>query len=164
MPLAHNHQLDARPATARFVPPPPPPPPPRPPRNGNGRALDDVDSTVHAAILRRAQLLLPRDRSIVELTLKGNLSRQVVARTLGLAPGSVSRRLQRLSARLHDPLVVALLAADCPLSPEYRQVGVEHFLQGLPATDIADKHRMSAEQIRKTIASIRHWHELRGKS
>ena len=154
MVLAHHHQLDARPATDRWVGAG------RAARGRNGpRVSADVDGA-DAEILRRARLLLPRDRSIIELTVRNRASRQAIARTLGLAPGTVSRRLQRLSARLHDPLVIALLDPACPLAPEYRQVGVEHFLQGLPARHIADKHRMGEVQVRAMIALIRQWHAI----
>src|SRR5688572_33374230 len=80
-------------------------------------------------ILRRAELLPPRDRLLVRLSLNNGVSRRQLGEVLNLRPGSVTRRLQRLGARLNDPLVVALLREDCPLAPEYRQLGVEHFLQ-----------------------------------
>src|SRR5688572_1612050 len=71
-------------------------------------------SGMSPAFRQRLELLPMRDRAIVELTLRSNLSRSGIARALGMAPGQVSRRLRVLYARLHDPLVVALFDPRCP--------------------------------------------------
>jgi DNA-directed RNA polymerase specialized sigma24 family protein len=110
------------------------------------------------AILRRAELLAPRDRLLVRLSLHNGVSRRQLGEVLNLRPGTVTRRLQRLGARLNDPLVVALLREDCPLAPEYRQLGVEHFLQGRPMRDLAEAHRMSLSEVRRIITYLRGWH------
>src|SRR5688500_7598558 len=70
--------------------------------------------------VRRLNALPQRDRAIVELTLPVNLSRDGIARAVGVTAGQVTRRLRTLYARLHDPLVVALFDKRCPLSREYR--------------------------------------------
>jgi DNA-directed RNA polymerase specialized sigma24 family protein len=110
------------------------------------------------AILRRAELLAPQDRLLVRLSLHNGVSRRQLGEVLNLKPGSVTRRLQRLGARLNDPLVVALLREDCPLAPEYRQLGVEHFLQGRHMRDLAESHRMSLSEVRRIITYLRGWH------
>ena len=116
----------------------------------NGRAQEDV--------LRRAQLLLDRDRTLVELALRNNASHRQLARTLNTTCGTITRRLHRLGARLHDPLVIALLREDCPVKPELRQVGVEHLLQGLTLRQIADRHRMTISEVRRILTYLRGWH------
>lgn len=114
--------------------------------------------TLSPAILKRIALLPQRDRAIVELTLRSHLSRSEIARALGTAPGQVSRRLRVLYARLFDPLVVALCDEHCILPVEYRQLGIEHYLLGLPPRELADKHRMSIGEVRRGLVFLRGWH------
>ena len=114
-------------------------------------------SGMSASFRQRLELLPVRDRAIVELTLSSNLSRAGIARALGMAPGQVSRRLRVLYARLHDPLVVALFDPRCPLAPEYRQLGTEHFLLGASARELAEKHQMSVLEVRRMLAYLRGW-------
>jgi DNA-directed RNA polymerase specialized sigma24 family protein len=110
------------------------------------------------AVLERAALLDPDDRLLVRLAVRNGVSRRQLAQALHVPPGSLSRRLQRLGARLNDPLVVALLREDCPLTREYRQLGVEHFLQGRTMRRLADVHRMPLGEVRRVIAFLRGWH------
>ena len=110
------------------------------------------------AVLKRAELLDPDDRLLVRLALHNGVSRRQLAQVLRIPAGSVTRRLQRLGARLNDPLVVALLDSSCPLAPEYRQLGVEHFLRGRSMRQLADAHRMAIGEVRRIIAYLRGWH------
>ena len=112
---------------------------------------------VSPGLLKRIQVLPTRDRAIVELTLRANLSRAGIARALDMAPGQVSRRLQILYARLHDPLVVALFDDRCPLPPEHRQLGIEHILLGARVPHLADKHRLPEREVRQMLAFLRGW-------
>jgi len=115
------------------------------------------ESGMSPAFRQRLDLLPMRDRAIVELTLRSNLSRSGIARALGMAPGQVSRRLRVLYARLHDPLVVALFDPRCPLAPEYRQLGTEHFLLGLSTRELAEKHQLGLVEVRQMLAYVRGW-------
>ncbi len=115
--------------------------------------------TLSASFMKRLAVLPQRDRAIIELTLRANLSRAGIARALGITPGQVTRRLRILYARLHDPLVVALFDARCPLTPEYRQLGTEHFLLGSSPRELADKHRLSVHDVRRTLVFLRGWHK-----
>ena len=110
------------------------------------------------AVLKRAELLDPDDRLLVRLAVHNGVSRRQLAQIVNQQPGSVTRRLQRLGARLNDPLVVALIDGRCPLPPEYRQLGVEHFLQGRTMRQLADAHRMTLSEVRRVIAYLRGWH------
>src|SRR4051812_24842908 len=83
------------------------------------------------ALLKRAALLAPADRTLVELAVGCSASQRQLATMLHQDAGTITRRLKRLLARLYDPLVLALLDPKNPLPPEYRQLGVEHLLQGL---------------------------------
>src|SRR5688572_11417534 len=87
-------------------------------------------------LLERAAWLQPRDRTILELAIGRQVPRQQIARMLDLDAGTVTRRLHRVAARLHDPLVVALLNENSPLAPPVRRLGIEHFLVGLSARQL----------------------------
>lgn len=109
-------------------------------------------------LLKRARLLEREERLLVELALQGRLSRRKLGEVFHVPAGTVTRRLQRIAARLYDPLVIDLLDDTCPIAPEYRQIGVEHFLQRLSVATIAAKHCMRAADVRASIHFIRGWH------
>ena len=111
------------------------------------------------ALLQRAQFLAPADRLLVQLAVGRGASCRQLAQVLNIRPGSVVRRLQRLGARLHDPLVLALLDEQrCNLPAEVRQLGLEHFLHGRTTRELADRHRMTRDRVRKVLCHIRLWH------
>jgi len=122
-------------------------------RVGRRLAADDA-----ADVLRRAKLLPDADRRLIELAVRGTLSCRQIGGAIGVGHGTVARRLARVLARLRDPLVVALLEPTCPLAPEYRQLGVEHFLQGKSMIELADTHRMDRRRVRDVLNFIRGWH------
>jgi DNA-directed RNA polymerase specialized sigma24 family protein len=115
------------------------------------------EALLSPSLKQRLELLPTRDRAIVELTMRANLSRSGIARALGVTPGQISRRLRVLYARLHDPLVVALFDPRCPLAPEYRQLGTEHFLLGIKARELAEKHQIPVSEVRRMLVYLRGW-------
>jgi DNA-directed RNA polymerase specialized sigma24 family protein len=134
----------------------------------DNRRLDQVFDSNHrfmprpedrsTLILRRAAYLPPADRALVEAAVKSNLPRRQIARLLNLPAGTITRRLQRLGNRLHDPLVVALLDDRCGLPEDLRKAGISHFLQGQPMRRIARDLDTSLFQVRKMIEQLRGWH------
>ncbi|HYO10720.1 MAG TPA: sigma factor-like helix-turn-helix DNA-binding protein [Tepidisphaeraceae bacterium] len=110
------------------------------------------------ALRQRIGLLRREDQILVELAMSGTASRRRMGELLGLQPGTVTRRLQRLAARLHDPIVIRLLDPRCGLSPEQRQIGAEHFLTGLTVAELAAKHGLSRERVRVILGFLREWH------
>jgi len=113
------------------------------------------------ALLKRAALLAPADRALVELAVGSSASQRQLATVLRMDAGTVTRRLKRLLGRLYDPLVLSLLDPRNPLPPEYRQLGVEHLLQGLSARQLADRHQMPVSQVHRILSQIRGWHSAR---
>jgi DNA-directed RNA polymerase specialized sigma24 family protein len=110
------------------------------------------------AFLKRATLLLPEDRVLVEMAIRNHASHRQLARMLNRPPGTVTRRLRRIIARLYDPLVLALLDPLNPLPPEHRQLGIEHLLQGRSMKDLAELHQMHPHNVRRMLDEIRGWH------
>ena len=121
------------------------------------RAVAD-DSASELAVRQRAALLPQPDRLLVEL-LQRNASRRQIAEILKLPPGTVCRRIQRLGKRLHNPIVIVLLDAHCPLEPHVRQIGVERLLMDLTIRELAHKHDRTATQIKRVLEFIQGWHQ-----
>ena len=82
--------------------------------------------------LRRALALESKDRLLLEMALSGRMTLRQIAGLLEIEPGTVSRRVHRLINRLYDPVVVALLEHPGRLAEEFRQLGIEYFVQKQP--------------------------------
>ncbi len=123
-----------------------------------GRRVEAQDDRqIRAALLKRAALLPEQDRLLVELVQR-EMSRRRIAEILKMAPGTVCRRVRKLSQRLYDPLVLALLHESCPLEAQKRQMAVEYFLLGLTIRQLAQKHQAQMREVRETLDYVRGWH------
>ena len=109
------------------------------------------------AIRERIALLLPGDRAVAELVLCEGASHRQIAALMKVTPGQVSRRLRAIGKRLHDARIAALLHPECPLEPEYRQVGVERLLQGRSVKHLAAEHACTPDEIRRRLRAIDFW-------
>jgi DNA-directed RNA polymerase specialized sigma24 family protein len=110
-------------------------------------------------VLKRSALLLPDDRLLVELVMRNHISYRQLAKIVRQSPGTVWRRMRRLSNRLFSPLVIALTEPTTPLGDEYRQLAIEHFLQGRTLEELAAQHQMTRTQVRRAVAYVRGWHQ-----
>ena len=109
------------------------------------------------ALRQRITLLPADDRAVAELVMCEGASQRQIAALLKVTPGHVSRRIRRIGHRLHDPRVIALLHPDCPLDPDYRQVGVERFLQDKSLKQLAADHACCIAEIRRRLDAINFW-------
>lgn len=107
---------------------------------------------------RRIRLLEPHDRMLIEVALDRTMSRRQLGTMLGMAPGSVSRRVRRIINRLRDPLVISLTDPDCPLSREHLQIALEYFLLDKPVIQLARARNAPQHQIRAMLDYVRGWH------
>jgi DNA-directed RNA polymerase specialized sigma24 family protein len=131
----------------------------------NSQLLDQISHDLRrdqvngrADVLDRLHLLAEKDRALVEMALKHNLTHRQVGGLLSVAPGVVTRRLHRIIRRLRDPLVVALADRTCTLPPEHRQLGIEYFLQRRSAMELAREHGLARIEVEKMLHYIRGWH------
>src|SRR4051812_1823087 len=133
-------------------------------RTANGYALESAEPVrISPALDRlrdRMELLEHDDQILLDLALNTSATQRRIAEMLGVEPGTVSRRLQRIGQRVNDPIVTRLLDPHCPLGPDYRQIGVEHFLAGRSIATIAQRLGRSRDSVRQTLASVRMWHQL----
>ncbi len=119
--------------------------------------VESQDLEAAKAVLGRAALLPAGDRLLVELAMR-RVTHRRIGELLKLPPGTVTRRIQRLSKRLHDPVVVALLDPRCPLEPDIRQLGVERLLIRMTEAELAGKHELRREEVKKRLQYINGWH------
>jgi DNA-directed RNA polymerase specialized sigma24 family protein len=110
------------------------------------------------AIRERIELLLDDDRVLAQLVLRDGATHRQIAMLLKVTPGQVSRRVRAIGKRLRDPRVTALLHPHCPLEPEYRQVGVERFLQDRSVKELAAERACSTAEIRRKLDAINFWY------
>lgn len=109
-------------------------------------------------LFARARALGPDDRLVIELAFGKNLSVRQIALILKRPPGTISRTLNRLCKRLRDPIVAALLEADCPFSPQFKRIAMEYFAQGMRMRDIGRRHQKTRLQVRAILAFVRGWY------
>jgi len=125
--------------------------------------LDEMSENLRAPagaperLLRRTEFLTDADRMLFTLVKQGTLSLRQVSRLTGVPGGTLSRRLQRLASRLHDPVVAALIDHGQALRPEHRQLGIEHFLQGKSILQLADLHQMTRREVARILTFLRGW-------
>lgn len=102
--------------------------------------------------------LSPDDQTLGELALRHQLTHRDISRAMGIAPGTVTRRLRRLMNRLNDPLVSALCDPACRLKRPYREIGIARFLGGACVSDLARKYGMTPTEILELLGYIRGWY------
>jgi hypothetical protein len=95
---------------------------------------------------------------LAQMMLAQNATYRQIAGVLGIAPGTVCRRVCKIANRLYDPLVVRLIEHPGALRQEYRTLGIEYFLIGRSIAQLADIHKMPRSQIRAILQMLRVWH------
>jgi DNA-directed RNA polymerase specialized sigma24 family protein len=108
------------------------------------------------------QFLEPADRKLLDITLRGRLSRREVAVMLGMDPGTVTRRIHMLLRRLNTRIVGALVEDGALLPELHREVGLAFFLHKWSHRRIARELGLSEYMVRRMIEYVRGWHAAKG--
>src|SRR6478735_5754574 len=112
-------------------------------------------AALHRGIEKRMKFLEPVDRKLLEITLRGKLSRREAGMIMGLDAGTVTRRIHTLMRRLNSR-VVAALVDDGDLLPElHRDVGLAFFLHRRSIRWIARQGGLSEYAVRGMITYVR---------
>lgn len=119
---------------------------------------------IMAGVEKRILFLDLADQKLLQLTLKGTLTRRDVGMLLGIAPGTVGRRIRRLMTRLHDPMVVALVESGELLPELHREVGLAFFLRRWTIERIGREYELSPREIGRMLQYIRGWSGAMGTS
>ncbi len=112
---------------------------------------------IMAGVERRILFLDLADQKLLQLTLKGSLTRRDVAMLVGIAPGTVGRRIRRLLTRLHDPMVAALVESGELLPELHREVGLAFFLRRWTLERIGREYGLSRREIGRMLQYVRGW-------
>jgi len=126
------------------------------------RIAEKVDlgrKSLQESVLERAELLPDDERMAFLLTIRGHLTREEVSGLAGVNKGTVTRRLQRASARLYDPVVVALSDPRCTLSRKHRDIGLGRLLGRRNIDDLAAEHHISSKQVRRMLDYVNGWYQ-----
>ena len=107
---------------------------------------------------KRISFLEQSDRQFLAVMMRGTLTHRQASELLGMAPGTITRRLRRLMARLNDPLVVALVENGALLPEGYRDVGLAYFLRGMTAIQISRAAGVSVYEVKRELEYVRGWH------
>jgi hypothetical protein len=110
---------------------------------------------------RGIPFLDPADQKLVEMVLTGRLSRREIATLTGVPIQTVSRRMTRILARLHDPLIIALVEHGQLLPELHRDVGLAYFLRRWGPKEIRRHFGVTEYQFRKMLTYIKGWHAAR---
>jgi Sigma-70, region 4 len=109
-------------------------------------------------LFRRARALGEKDRLIIELAFKNQMTVRQIGQILEMPAGTISRRVNRICARLRDPMVVALLEGDCGLASQMKRIAIEHFVRGKRVDELAKEHQIKPGQVRGVLSFVRGWY------
>ena len=123
-----------------------------------GKHVRDLQLALPEGLFKRIELLKHEDRLLIELALSSRASTRRIAGLLHCSAACVSRRLRRINARLHDPVVLAMLHPACPLDPAYRQIGVERLLCHHSTRELAERHQRPVTEIRRIVHLVQLWY------
>lgn len=113
---------------------------------------------VSAARLAAVTRLLPaEERRLIELLFVHNLSHRAAAAELKLAPGVVSRRIQRLRNMLASPTIRAIAENLDSLAPEIRQVAVDHYFNRIGLKLLCERTGATRRAMQSRLDFIRGW-------
>jgi hypothetical protein len=108
---------------------------------------------------KRILFLDPSDRKLLEMTVRGTLTRREAGMLVGRTSGTISRRVRLLLKRLHDPIVAALVDYGQLLPELYREVGLAYFLRRMSLTRISAEFALSRYTAQRMLEYIRGWHD-----
>ena len=113
--------------------------------------------SIGSGIDKRIEFLDLADRKLLEVTVRGALSRREAGMLLGLSSGTVTRRIHVLVNRLHEPIVVALVDYGELLPELHREVGLAYFLRKWPMSMIAREMGLTQYEVKRMLAYVRGW-------
>jgi hypothetical protein len=121
--------------------------------DADGAMRGQVDSL----ILGRARYLSQQDQHLLHLALTGRNSYRQIAALVLSNPGSVCRRVNKLTRRLSHPFVAMLADSPIGLCDEYQKVGLRRFLWGQSLRNIAREMEIGESQVRAIVNFLPRW-------
>ncbi|MGD0551848.1 MAG: hypothetical protein ABSB25_04270 [Sedimentisphaerales bacterium] len=122
------------------------------------KAMDRID------LLRcRAGLLTGKDGALVQMYLNGTGTLSQMARLAGVNEANVARRVHKLVRRLLDGQYITCLRSRDKFSDKQIEMARDYFVDGLTMREIADRHKATYYEVRKTMKKIQRLTSVPGK-
>lgn len=106
---------------------------------------------------RRLPFLDPAEKKLLEFSLGTDFTRRELATLLGISPGTITRRLRNILARLHRPIVAALVDRGDLLPELHKEVGLAYFLRKTPIRRIARDVQISHHTVSRILVYLKGW-------
>lgn len=106
---------------------------------------------------RRIAFLHPAERKLLEISLGSDFTRREIATLLGTSAGTITRRLRNILARLHRPIVAALVERGDLLPELYKEIGLAYFLRRTSIHQIARQLQLSPHRVTMIIQYLKGW-------
>jgi predicted DNA-binding protein YlxM (UPF0122 family) len=121
----------------------------------NRNSEEETETTDKIDLLRcRAGLLTGKDGALMQMYLNGTGTLNQMARLAGVNEANVARRIHKLVRRLLDGQYITCLRNRDKFSEEQIEIARDYFVDGLPMTEIADRHEITYYEVRKTMRQI----------
>ena len=124
-------------------------------RHGRTRVEPPADAAARIAAV--ARLLPAEDRRLIDLLFVHGVSHRAAAAELHLAPGVVTRRVQRLRNLLASPTVRAIADHLDSLAEPVRQLAVDHFFNRISIPLLCQRTGVTRRGMQAQLDYIRGW-------
>ena len=127
---------------------------------GNKAEADFKDRPLDVArdrieLLRsRVGLLAGRDRALMQMYLDNSGTFRQMARLAGVIEANVARRIHKLVRRLLDGQYITCLRNRDKFTQEQIEMARDYFVDGLPMSEIANRHETTYYTVRQTMKLI----------
>jgi predicted DNA-binding protein YlxM (UPF0122 family) len=111
----------------------------------------------------RAGLLTGKDGALVQMYLNGTGTLSQMARLAGVNEANVARRVHKLVRRLLDGQYITCLRSRDKFSDKQIEMARDYFVDGLTMREIADRHKATYYEVRKTMKKIQRLTSVPGK-
>ena len=119
----------------------------------NPISREETEATNKIDLLRcRAGLLTGKDGALVQMYLNGTGTLNQMARLAGVNEANVARRIHKLVRRLLDGQYITCLHNRDKFTQEQIEMARDYFVDGLPMSEIADRHDITYYQVQKDNA------------
>ncbi|MGA2323377.1 MAG: hypothetical protein ABSG22_05970 [Sedimentisphaerales bacterium] len=121
--------------------------------NGGNKAEADFKDRIE--LLRsRVGLLTGKDRALMKIYLENSGTFRQMARLAGVNEANIARRIHKLVRRLLDGQYITCLRNRDRFTQEQIEMARDYFVDGLPMSEIAERHETTYYEVRKTMKKI----------
>jgi predicted DNA-binding protein YlxM (UPF0122 family) len=102
----------------------------------------------------RVGLLAGKDRALMQIYLDNSGTFSQMAKIAGVNEANIARRIHKLVRRLLDGQYITCLRNRDKFTQEQIEIARDYFVDGLPMSEIADRHEITYYEVRKTMKLI----------